>query len=222
MYKIYVNDLPLILTDNLLHPSLTIHDRKLPIYPYEDHKKELIATVAEIKQGKFQNGKIFYNENLSKLYKKFAAEFRVIYAGGGVVFNQNNEALFIYRNKKWDLPKGKTEKNESIDKTALREVMEEVGIKRLEMVDFLCHTYHIYKTRKGEFILKNTFWFAMSTNQESYKLQKEEGIEKAKWQKVASFLNYTKPYYSNIADVCRKAIHFENIPNESLNSQIEV
>ena len=34
--------------------------------------------------------------------------------------NNLNETLFIYRRKKWDLPKGKIDKGETIDQTALR------------------------------------------------------------------------------------------------------
>ncbi|MBM3413275.1 MAG: NUDIX hydrolase, partial [Bacteroidetes bacterium] len=37
-----------------------------------------------------------------------------ILAGGGVVVNENNQVLFIFRRKKWDLPKGKLDPEENI------------------------------------------------------------------------------------------------------------
>ena len=40
----------------------------------------------------------------------------------------NGSYLFIYRNDKWDLPKGKIEKNEVVIEAAVREVMEETGV----------------------------------------------------------------------------------------------
>ena len=33
--------------------------------------------------------------------------FKVVKAAGGVIENENKQILFIYRLKKWDLPKGK-------------------------------------------------------------------------------------------------------------------
>ena len=59
---------------------------------------------------------------------KFLKLLPKITAAGGKVINPKGEILFIFRNNKWDLPKGKAEDNESIADTAIREVKEEVGI----------------------------------------------------------------------------------------------
>ena len=48
--------------------------------------------------------------------------FNIIKAGGGVVNNNKNQILFIYRLKRWDLPKGKLDKGETIRECAEREV----------------------------------------------------------------------------------------------------
>ena len=51
-----------------------------------------------------------------------------IIAAGGLVTNENNELLMIFRRGKWDLPKGKLDKGETIEECAIREVEEETGI----------------------------------------------------------------------------------------------
>jgi hypothetical protein len=43
-------------------------------------------------------------------WRQFASQFALIRAAGGVVSNDRDEVLFIYRLEKWDLPKGKVEK----------------------------------------------------------------------------------------------------------------
>jgi 8-oxo-dGTP pyrophosphatase MutT (NUDIX family) len=52
----------------------------------------------------------------------------IIKAGGGIVVNEQNEVLLIYRRGKWDLPKGKLDDGETIEECALREVKEETGL----------------------------------------------------------------------------------------------
>ncbi len=41
-----------------------------------------------------------------------------------------DEILMIFRRGKWDLPKGKLDKGESLEACALREVEEETGLKK--------------------------------------------------------------------------------------------
>ena len=61
-----------------------------------------------------------------------------IEAAGGLVQKQN-EFLWIYRNNKWDLPKGKLENNETYDYAALREVKEECGLDDHLVIDKLIY-----------------------------------------------------------------------------------
>ena len=74
-------------------------------------------------------------------------------AAGGLVKNEAGEYLFIYRNDKWDLPKGKIEKAERVKDAAVREVEEECGIKVSKLEEKICKTYHVY-IYKGEVVLK--------------------------------------------------------------------
>ena len=61
---------------------------------------------------------VFSNE-FELIINIFKKKFPEIIAAGGKVINNKSEILFIYRNKKWDLPKGKAEKNEIISEIAL-------------------------------------------------------------------------------------------------------
>ena len=74
-------------------------------------------------------------------------DFKKITAGG-LVLNQYNEVLFIFRKNLWDLPKGKIEYYETLEKAALREVVEETGVLEncLELVKPLVYT--TYQTKK--------------------------------------------------------------------------
>lgn len=106
--------------------------------------------------------------------------YKVVKAAGGVVFNEEQKILMMYRLGKWDLPKGKRDDNEKAKQTAVREVEEECGIK-VQLSGKLCTTWHTYTmgTRK---ILKRTKWYRMNCIDESMmKPQTEEGIERLEW-----------------------------------------
>lgn len=124
----------------------------------------------------FQCGK--YPE---KYFENFISLFWYLEAAGGVIRNQANERLFIYRFGKWDLPKGKIEKAETPAEAALREVTEETGLRGPEILHELPSTYHIYEF-KGKKVLKRTYWYSMKYNGTVQPVpQTEEGITEAKW-----------------------------------------
>ena len=122
-----------------------------------------------------------FSDEFELIINIFKKKFPEIIAAGGKVVNNKSEILFIYRNKKWDLPKGKAEKNEIISETALREVEEETGIKNLSIIKPLDKTYHIFK-RGGKNYLKTTYWFEMKSDfNGKFKPQKKEGITRVEW-----------------------------------------
>src|SRR5690606_31522216 len=95
----------------------------------------------------------FIHKNKDKLLKKFLKKLPNVIAGGGKVYNDKGDILFIYRNNKWDLPKSKNEGVESIESTAIREIMEETVVAGLEIIKPLETTYHIFK-RNGVYKIK--------------------------------------------------------------------
>lgn len=115
--------------------------------------------------------------------KQVMQSVKVIEAAGGLVKNENKDLLFIYRNDKWDLPKGKIEKGETIKEAAVREVEEECNITIFKRGEKICKTYHTYIYR-NEVVLKKTHWYKMKARgQNKLKPQREEGITDVRWFK---------------------------------------
>jgi len=189
MYKVFVNDCPIILTDNK-NVSTNFKIRNI-------ESIDVLEIIAEIFKGEIK-GIYLYCNNLDVCWSNFKAKFKIQKAAGGKVFNSQNEVLFIYRFNKWDLPKGKLEKGESIEECGVREVEEECGINNLQIQKELETTYHIFE-RKGRIILKITYWFLMTTIYEGVLTpQLEEGIEKAAFKNEIETKEALKNSYENI------------------------
>ena len=129
--------------------------------------------------------KVIQSDNPEIFFKGFREALTNIEAAGGVIRNEKG-LLFIFRNEKWDLPKGKIDKGESPVEAALREVEEECGIHGHRIIRLLEPTYHLYrspyKKSKGEWIFKKTHWFEMEYNgNESGFPQTDEGITEIRW-----------------------------------------
>ena len=136
----------------------------------------------------------------------------MIEAAGGMVTNSKGAFLFIYRNGKWDLPKGKIEKGEKNREGAVREVEEECGITVSAIGQKICKTYHTY-TVKGEVVLKRTHWYEMSyKGAEKLKPQKEEGITEVRWFRKGHIDAIVKNTFPSIMDVLAKMDLFKDKP----------
>jgi len=121
-------------------------------------------------------------EKFSEACVAFNSMFKRVEAAGGIVRNSKKEYLFIKRLGKWDLPKGKLHKAEPKQDGALREVMEETGLSSLTISKQLSSTFHIYTDRKGNEVLKETYWFEMMNNEDQNLVpQLEEDITEVKW-----------------------------------------
>ncbi len=148
----------------------------------------------------------YYHENEKLLLTSFSAAFKVIEAAGGLVKNKNGEYLFIFRNGKWDLPKGKIEKGEGIKTAAIREVEEECSVGKLKIVKELESTYHTYH-QDEKAILKRTYWFEMLCEDESALIpQEEEGITEVKWLSKDQLSQVYENTFESIKEVL-KSVH---------------
>lgn len=189
MYKVFVNDIPIILST---HKDIGNNYSSFPIKTVK-----LKQIIKRINDGELLYVNL-YHENEEKLLKHLFKKLKVINAAGGLVYNDQKEILFIYRNKRWDLPKGKVEEGETMEESAIREVMEETGVKDLEIVRFLRKTYHVLK-RKDKYRLKVTNWYEMYTPYTGELIpEHSEGIKKAKWKNFAKSQKALTKSYSNI------------------------
>ena len=189
MYKVFINDKPIILTDS---PQIGL---SYDVYDYENLVLEEI--LHKIKQNKIK-GILVYCHNLEKCWMGFQRNFKVIKAAGGLVVNNFEEILFIFRGNRWDLPKGRIEKNESIESAAIREVEEECGIKELILKNHLITTYHLF-TQNNKNKLKITDWFLMRSNyQVKLTPQVEEGITIATFKNKYETREALQNTYTNI------------------------
>ncbi|MFY0603508.1 MAG: NUDIX hydrolase [Flavobacteriaceae bacterium] len=189
MYKVFINDKPIILTDSLQNQN------EFPFFIYKDVVLDEIIYKLEI--GKL-SGVYLYSIDIEKSWLDFKTHFKVITAAGGLVKNPKNEILLIFRGGKWDLPKGRIEKGESIKEAALREVEEECGVSDLLLGDFLITTHHIFYQKKSR-RLKETHWFLMhSEGNETLTPQTEEGITIAEFKSKEDIHKALKNSYANI------------------------
>ena len=189
MYKVFVNDKPIFIDD----------DKKISTKLIQYNFAEI--NIAELVHKLFSNtepGFILSSNNLEQDWLAFKKVFKIQKAAGGKVVNPKGEVLFIYRNKRWDLPKGKIEKGESIKECAIREVEEECGISGLRIVKKLQNTYHIFKSNE-KLILKITYWFLMDSDfSGKFVPQEEEGIEEVCFKDLESQKEAVKNTYSNL------------------------
>jgi 8-oxo-dGTP pyrophosphatase MutT (NUDIX family) len=151
-----------------------------------------------------QKYKVYVNNTLKIIeenWQDFCSKYIMIEAAGGLVFNKDGDILMIFRNGKWDLPKGKLEIGESIEECAIREVEEECGIVGLDIIEKLLETYHTYNM-DGEEVLKKTYWYKMKTDYSAKLIpQLEEGITKVSWVDKDQISKKLKNSYGNISDV---------------------
>lgn len=189
MYKVFINEIPIILsTEKKIGKQYTSIPLKLAKF------NKLINDI--------NNGELLYvnlyHKNPEKIERFLRKKLPVVEAGGGMVFNDKREILFIRRNSKWDLPKGKVEKGETYEEAAVRETIEETGVKDLQVKRFIMKTYHIFK-RNGKFKLKVTYWFEMYSNYDGPLIpEPSEGIKKVRWKNFEKTQKALQDSYENI------------------------
>ncbi len=226
MKTIYVNDIPIFFKrlNNLKLKKEdfdTYIDGSSGIVPKKLYSRVLIYdssinTIVDLlkKMTSFKYKKIYsititlkdYNSVLKQVKKMF----KIVKAAGGVVKNKNDEILFIYRMKKWDLPKGKLDKGETILECAKREVQEETMVD-VECKDKIVSTWHTY-TRNKKYVLKKTTWFRMLCLDDSkMKPQKKEKIEKVEWMKKSTIDDILLNSYKTLNFVIKE--YFNNKSN---------
>jgi len=151
-----------------------------------------------------QKYKVYINNSLEIItenWKSFCANYVLIEAAGGLVYNNEDQLLMIFRNRKWDLPKGKLEIGENIEQCAIREVEEECGVSGLIITQQLQKTYHTYE-RDRQKILKCTYWFEMSSSfKGNFVPQEKEGITAVVWVDEQDIAEKLENSFGNIIEL---------------------
>jgi 8-oxo-dGTP pyrophosphatase MutT (NUDIX family) len=144
--------------------------------------------------------------NVNEVFSQFINCFEVVHASGGLVHTPKDKYLYIYRNGRWDLPKGHRERKEKRETTALREVREETGISDVSIVKQLPYTYH-FLIEDNEFKVKETYWFEMLTPAATPTTpQTEEGIEKAVFLSKQEVIEKLPLMWSSIASLTKQVL----------------
>jgi hypothetical protein len=194
-YRIYINDSSLFIADSFPDEDLGLQLIDVQSFDFSTFYKNLEKGAS--------THYLLRCEDPKATFKLIKAQCVLIKAAGGLVKSEKGNYLFIFRNKKWDLPKGKVEKGEKMQQAALREVEEECGVKILTNDEKLCKTYHIYELN-GKVMLKKTNWYSMTVKgQPKLVPQKEEGITKAGWYGKESLEPLLTNTYPLITDVLK-------------------
>lgn len=119
------------------------------------------------------------------IYIDFKEEVMKEISAGGVVIS-NNQVLILKKFRgEWVLPKGRMEKGEELEETALREVKEESGME-CEINRYIGYVRYNYTNRKGLKVKKTVHYFYMKPVDGNLKPQDKEGF------KVAAFIDSNK------------------------------
>ena len=205
MYRIFINDSVLILRS--FESILEVDEQsQIQCYSYAFCMKKAISKV----QNGICKSLILQGDDVENMWRDFCSHYQLIEAAGGVVVNSKREVLWILRNGKWDLPKGKVELGEKVEAAAVREVEEECAVRGINRGALLGVTYHTYSF-KSEAILKKTYWYAMVCSEEQVlNPQIEEGITEVVWADKTKHLSCVSNTYTSIVELLKqeKVVHY--------------
>ncbi|HRS54701.1 MAG TPA: NUDIX domain-containing protein [Bacteroidales bacterium] len=200
MYNFFFNNKPIYITHTI---PKNIKDN---IITCQSNDKEIIEKYFKLFE-KDTEKKCMYIiiKDLPKLTTNKILHFNVLKAAGGLVENEAEKYLFIFKNGHWDLPKGHIDNNETKKETAIREVKEETGIKELSINYYITLTRHLFK-RNNQYFIKETSWYKMFTPYTKQLIpQLSEGISIVKWISKHQIKKYIYPYtYQTIIEVLEK------------------
>lgn len=200
MYKVFIDSLVVYFLKNKRQIKNVFVEQTEIVEVQKSDFNVVLTKISDLKRQNIDK-LVFVCQELDVLWEFFVSKYQKRIAAGGLVVNEKEECLLIFRNDKWDLPKGHLEKNESIEECAVREVEEECGIRDLEIDKPIIITYHTYEY-KGVQVLKENHWYLMRYKKnEKLVPQIEEGITKVEWQNIKHVEASLQNTYGSILDV---------------------
>ncbi len=200
MIKIFYNNKKLFLCDASNETNMPA---KIVFSDEEDMKKIINSFLDEAEN----SIKVLCRAEVGHFLEKFKHHFEYVEAAGGLVLNLENKLLFIFKRNTWDLPKGKKDKGEDVQKTAIREVSEECGLdlSDLEIVNYIDSTYHIYLENEKAFLKRTSWFFIRYIGTKPPVAEEKEGISIVRWIDSDEIQNVLKNTYPSVVEILEKA-----------------
>lgn len=202
-YCIYFGAKPYYITDILSEEMLLLTQCGGTIVMNQPGSNCIAQTVHQL-QHSDAAAVIILSSQVTYYWQQFQNLFTPVTAAGGLVLNENNHYLFIFRRGKWDLPKGKLDEGENIVDCALREVQEETGLQKVMVDTPLGSTWHVYP-ENGQWMLKESIWFIMKgSSDERLVPQLEEEITKIEWVPPGALAPKLDNTFPSVLEVIRR------------------
>lgn len=141
---------------------------------------------------------------------------RVEFSAGGIVFRRTTRgpeiAFLLDPYRRWTFAKGHIERGEAVERAAVREVKEEMGIARLHVVAPLGRIDWWFKERRGSahsprgsLVHKFAYYFLMEAPPHTHlKAQKSELIHAVRWVPAREALRFSS--YKDVHPVLKRAL----------------
>ncbi len=198
MYKIYINQNVLVISQLDNFSQEVLHNST-------NNSESAVLTISKNEIINIKGQKNIICANPTSVFNQLKQQFTLINAAGGIVKNSQSEYLFIFRRGKWDLPKGKLDEGEDFETAAIREVQEECGIIHIEIGDLYHLSYHIYE-ENNDWILKQTNWYLMKSDDKNLIPQLAEGITQTAWLPINQFEKVSQNTYASIDEIICKLL----------------
>jgi 8-oxo-dGTP pyrophosphatase MutT (NUDIX family) len=199
MYKVFFNDRTVILTEDFIK---SFQSRYGLFYRFRNAEEldELIDFYRHLKK---IDTLFIFHDDIEELRNVFRSCFHCIDSAGGLIRNGKGQLLIMRRRDKWDLPKGKLDKDENPRQAALREAEEECGLKGIRIRDQLLSTYHTYTLGEKQ-VLKKIYWFDMVyTGSEEPVPETREDITEIRWFRPDELAGVCADTYPSVLDVLK-------------------
>lgn len=204
MYKVFIENNPI----QFISIEEKVPENKLVIY-LKDTKSTKNIVDDMLKSNKDIFDLYIVCQDLDRDFNDYFSTYDFIEAAGGIV-KRKEKFLFIKRNGFWDIPKGKMEKGELPEESAVREVEEECGVLEPKITDKICETFHTY-LYKGVPTLKKIYWYSMAfSGAKDVTPQIEEGITEVVWFKEKEISKIKENTYLSIIDVLNQKFEKES------------
>lgn len=195
--------------------ELLFSDRKeVPAKVAINEAIELAKTFGGENSGKFVNGV------LGSVYKEIGEpgkdeqsskdKFTLQKLGGAVVYAKGKKgemyvALVHDVFGHWTLSKGGIEEGEDEKKATLREVGEELGLKKLKVIDKLGENEYLASHPEKGKLKKHVVYFLVESKFEEIKLEQKGGLDDARWFKLGDIVDLN--FYGDILPIITKAVN---------------